>query len=237
MLFCGIEKVSLNDYPGKISCVLFTAGCNFFCPYCHNPRSIIVSEKDLIGEEYIFHFINKRKFLYDGIAISGGEPTIREDIIATCKRIKAAGFKVKLDTNGSRPEVLKQLLVDKLVDYVAMDIKTKIDDDSYKKFTAEPNVASSINESISLIMDKAADYEFRTTCVKPFIDKTIIKNISTSIKDAKRYTLQKFNSYALEILDKNFMKDRGKIIENEGIDELVNVACSDVRSCGTSTIA
>jgi len=193
-----------------------------------------ICKESLIDEEYIFHFINKRKFLYDGVVLSGGEPTIQDDIVDICRRIKALGFKIKLDTNGSRPETIEQLLTDKLVDYVAMDIKASVDIHSYRKFTAEPDIVSSIKNSVSLIMDKAPDYEFRTTCVKPFINKTVIESISLSIKDAKKYTLQKFNSYALEILDKNFIKDNNHMIEKEGISELVNVACSNVKQCGES---
>lgn len=233
MLFCGIEKVSMNDYPEKISCVLFTSGCNFFCPYCHNPTSV-ARNQSVVDEDYIFHLINKRKFLYDGIVISGGEPTLWDDLSDVCRRIKKIGFSIKLDTNGSRPNVLRSLLSDKLVDYVAMDIKTVVDNHSYRKFTAEPDIVDSIKASISIIMDKAKDYEFRTTCVGPFVDRTAMNSMSLSIKDAKRYTLQKFNSYALDVLDKDFKKEGKHILEKEEIGELVKVACNNVESCSMS---
>ena len=126
MKFGGLQKNSLIDYPGKIACVLFVCGCNFDCPYCHNPELV----KETIENPLAFHenkaydFLKKRKGLIDAVVISGGEPTLQADLADVCQHIKQMGFLVKVDTNGSRPEVVRQLIVDKLVDYLAMDIKT-----------------------------------------------------------------------------------------------------------------
>jgi pyruvate formate lyase activating enzyme len=126
MLLGGLQKTSLIDYPGKLSCVLFFSGCNFDCPYCHNPqlaRGCRVGFPSTI-ETQLYRFLKRRRTVLDGVVLSGGEPTIQKDIYSACLRLKQMGYPVKLDTNGSRPQVLRRLLDEKLVDYIAMDIKT-----------------------------------------------------------------------------------------------------------------
>jgi len=128
MIIGGIQKTSLIDYPSKISCVIFVSGCNFDCPYCHNPDLVKRSSSNLLIDVYeVLEFLKKRRPLLDGIVITGGEPTLQGDLFGFCEQIKTLGYPVKLDTNGSRPGVIKQLIEKKLIDYIAMDIKTAPD--------------------------------------------------------------------------------------------------------------
>ncbi len=188
----GLQKNSLIDYPGKISCVLFLAGCNFNCPYCHNPE--LVHNKNgaslfAMPEQMDRFFASRRSFL-DGVVISGGEPTLHPQLTGLCERIKQHGYPVKLDTNGSRPEVIRSLIDGGLVDYVAMDIKT--DPFSYWPRIQKTYQPDRIMESIRIVMDSAPKYEFRTTCVKPFVDKAVIETIGELIRGADHYVLQRF---------------------------------------------
>ncbi|MBU1181586.1 MAG: anaerobic ribonucleoside-triphosphate reductase activating protein, partial [Proteobacteria bacterium] len=200
MIFGGIQKNSLIDYPGKISCVLFTSGCNFACPYCHNPDLAKNNPPLSLNETEICAFLESRKGFLDGVVISGGEPTIHNDIESVCKNIKALGYPVKLDTNGSRPLVIKKLLSAGLVDYIAMDIKT--DPALYSFFAKYDCESADILSSIKTIMNSAIDYEFRTTCVKPFISRPVIEKISGIIKGASLYVLQHFQNK--NVLDPDF---------------------------------
>ena len=198
MVIGGIQKNSLIDYPGKISCVIFTAGCNFRCPYCHNPSLVDLREgipKVEIEEEEIFRFLDSRHAFLEGVVVSGGEPTLQPDIAPFCERIKQIGYSVKLDTNGSRPEVIKHLIQNDLVDYIAMDIKTLpgLYDTFFKTRCGPREILSSIH----LIMGCGKDYEFRTTCVKPIISDRDIEGIARLIKGSHLYALQKFEPKAV----------------------------------------
>jgi len=192
MIFGGLEKNSLIDYPGKVSCVLFCSGCNFHCPYCHNPELVKMEGTGGSGPDVkkIDAFLQSRKGLLDGVVLSGGEPTIQKDIIFLCKKIRNMGYSIKLDTNGSRPQVLKRLISEGLVDYIAMDIKT--DPDHYSPLIKDNLNPRHILTSISTIMESDLAYEFRTTCVKPFVDPNIIEKISKIINGAMLYVLQRF---------------------------------------------
>ncbi len=206
MNFGGIQKNSLIDYPGKLSCVIFLSGCNFYCPYCHNPS--LVRKGDECGapleSKALYEFLESRKDFLDGVVITGGEPTLQKNLVKLCEIIKGFGYSVKLDTNGSRPKKLKFLLKHGLVDYAAMDIKT--DPDRYNPLVVnkECNPADIVS-SIDAIMESARDYEFRTTCVKGFVDKDTVGKIARLIKSAKRYALQKFHK--AEMLRPGFFKD------------------------------
>lgn len=194
MLLGGLQKTSLIDYPGKLSCVLFFSGCNFDCPYCHNPqlaRGCRVGFPSTI-ETQLYRFLKRRRTVLDGVVLSGGEPTIQKDLFSACLKLKQMGYPVKLDTNGSRPQVIRQLLDEKLVDYIAMDIKT--DPLNYSPVINRSQDAGRILASIQIIKDSAPDYEFRTTCVKPLVSESVINKIGRRIKGAKRYTLQRFNN-------------------------------------------
>ncbi|MGC8971837.1 MAG: anaerobic ribonucleoside-triphosphate reductase activating protein, partial [bacterium] len=164
MLIGGLQKFSLIDYPGKISAVIFTKGCNFRCPYCHNPELVIFDGKDLIEEDYIFSFLREKRGKLDGVVLTGGEPTLQSDLINFLKEIKGLGFFTKLDTNGSNPEVIERLLEEKILDYIAMDIKANLE--KYNDVTHSNVDIEKIKKSIDIIMHSGIDYEFRTTIVR-----------------------------------------------------------------------
>jgi len=190
MIIGGIQKNSLIDFPAKICCVIFTAGCNFDCPYCHNPE-LVKPPYTTITSEDIFAFLNKRKYLLDGVAITGGEPTLQKDLPGFCAQIKSLGFPIKIDTNGSRPKVMEFLIKNRLIDYIAMDIKTL--PENYSPHIAKNIPPTDILHSIDLIKNSHISHEFRTTCVKPFVSADIIYEIARLIKDADLFVLQKAN--------------------------------------------
>ena len=194
MIFGGLHKTSVIDYPGKVSCVLFLSGCNFDCPYCHNPELVKshFSRIPVLDERAFFGFLEERIGFLDGVVISGGEPTLHKGLISVCERIKRMGYPVKLDTNGSRPKVIKQLILEGLVDYIAMDIKT--DPLLYPLHIVKDYTLDDILSSIWTIMESGLAYEFRTTCAKPIIDPQIIAEIAKTIKGAMLYVLQRFHN-------------------------------------------
>lgn len=185
----GIQKTSLLDYPDKISAIVFTQGCNFNCGYCHNPE-LLNSKKDICSPDVFFEFLEKRKGKLDGVVITGGEATLQIDLLPFIKEIKSRGFLVKLDTNGYKPDVLKETL--KLVDYVAMDIKAPLE--KYSQITNTEVDTTKIKNSIELIMKSNVDYEFRTTVLKSQLTFEDFEQIAELIKGAKRYYLQKFEA-------------------------------------------
>lgn len=194
MVLGGLQKNSLIDYPGKVSCVLFFSGCNFNCPYCHNPDLAKGGFlcPTLLDETAVFDFLQRRKGFLDGVVISGGEPTLQKDLLVLCEKIKQLGYPVKLDTNGSRPQVIRRLIDDGLVDYIAMDIKT--DPFHYSPLIAKNYNPDHIIASVQIIMEYASGYEFRTTCVKPIVDSHDVKKIAKIIKGATLYALQHFHN-------------------------------------------
>lgn len=216
----GFQKNSLIDFPGTIACIIFTQGCNFICPYCHNPDLVAGPEKRaglLYDEDRIFEFLAKRKGLLQGVVITGGEPTLQKDLISFCQRIKTMGYKVKLDSNGTNPKVVAELFKQELVDFISMDIKTSIE--NYDLVTTKNFYNSRIMESIQLLMDKAPAYEFRTTCSKPFVSKEIMEDIGKTIQGASRYILQKC-SRNIKVLDPKFLKDDNDFFCDEEMLEL-----------------
>ena len=200
MAIGGIQKNSLIDYPGKISCVLFLSGCNFTCPYCHNPDLVRNTSPVLLEETVIYRFLESRRNFLDGVVVSGGEPTIYHGLKSLLRKIKTIGYPVKLDTNGSNPSVIKNLIDEGLIDYIAMDIKT--DPALYSFFVKYGCESADILSSIKMIMRSGIDFEFRTTCVKPFISRPVIEKISGMIKGAKLYVLQYFQNK--NVLDPDF---------------------------------
>ncbi|MCD6152514.1 MAG: anaerobic ribonucleoside-triphosphate reductase activating protein [Syntrophobacterales bacterium] len=187
----GLQKFSLIDYPGEICAIVFTQGCNFRCPYCHNPE---LADPDLyeecIPEEEIFAFLKKRKGKLDAVSITGGEPTLQPDLIDFIKKIKTMGYLIKIDTNGSHPETLKTLIEDKLIDYVAMDVKAPLE--KYQKITMSKTNPDLIKQSIKLIKKSRVPYEFRTTIVKSQLNEKDLLSISELVKNTRLYILQKF---------------------------------------------
>jgi len=194
MKFGGLQKNSLLDYPGKICAILFACGCNFTCPFCHNPQLVRNWNKStaVFDDKKVYAFLKDRRDFIEGVVISGGEPTLQEDLAAVCRRIKALGFAVKVDTNGSRPKVIRRLIDQNLVDYFAMDIKAlPVDYDPLIQKHCRPE---DLEESIRIIMDSAPAYEFKTTCVRPLVSESTIVEISRLIRGARLYVLQQFHN-------------------------------------------
>lgn len=178
----GIQKVSLIDFPGKISCVIFTQGCNFRCRYCHNPELVYPHLfKKEISYEIIFEYLKKRKGLLEAVVITGGEPTIHSNILDFIKEIKKLGYDVKLDTNGSNPEMLEEVIP--FVDYVAMDIKTWFDRIEYSKICGVEIDIRKIVESINLIVNSKKLFEFRTTVDGVIISQDTTEKIRNFLKN------------------------------------------------------
>ena len=188
MIISGIVKSSFVDYPKNISAVIFTAGCNFDCFYCHN-RHILNQNKTSINEQDVLSFLHERKKFLDAVVISGGEPTLQKDLVDFIKKVKEMGYKVKLDTNGSNYEVVEHLIKNNLVDYVAMDIKAPFE--KYEKYSGFSNVEN-IKRTKDLLLQNTVDYEFRTT-LAPGLDKDDILKILEQIKGAKVFYIQKCN--------------------------------------------
>ena len=175
-MICGLQKMTLLDFPGKVACTVFLGGCNFRCPFCHNSELFMGKPEKLMEDEAFFQFLAKRKGLLDGVCVSGGEPTLYKDLPAFLAKIKELGFAVKLDTNGSRPEVVKALVADKLVDYIAMDVKN-----SPKLYGQTVGVEAMplapIEESLRFLLEENVDYELRTTLVAQFHDEAAIQDM------------------------------------------------------------
>ena len=188
----GFNTFSLSDFPGKVAAVVFTQGCNFRCPYCHNAPLISCHEPKelLIPEKQFFEFLECRRNQLDAVVVSGGESTIHRDLPTFLRRTKDMGFAVKLDTNGSNPEVLKEILENNLVDYIAMDIKAPLS--NYKKLTDTVSSSEGIQESINVISKSGIDHEFRTTVVEALLSPEDMQAIRKLIPAGSTYRLQKF---------------------------------------------
>lgn len=198
----GWQRFSLIDYPKKVCGILFAQGCNFRCPYCHNPELVDHSLfQECLREEEIFSFLQKRKGKLDAVSITGGEPTIQSDLVEFIERIKDIGYLVKIDTNGSCPEVLERLINRRLLDYIAMDVKAPLE--KYRNIAKTRVNPDNIKKSIETIMDSGVEYEFRTTVVKSLLKKEDLKKIASIIQGARLYVLQKFAPS--KCLDKRFL--------------------------------
>lgn len=200
----GLQKVSLIDYPGKLCAIVFTLGCNFRCPYCHNPELVDPHlYRECQSEEDLFAFLDKRKGKLDAVSITGGEPTIQRDLMTFIKRIKELGYHIKVDTNGSNPQVINKITQDKLVDYIAMDVKGPLG--KYKELTQSQIDKNEILQSIEIIMNSGIPYEFRTTILKSQLSEEDILETGNLIKNANLYVLQQF--VASKILDNSYIKE------------------------------
>lgn len=189
MKISGLQKLSLVDFDGHISATIFTAGCNFLCPFCHN-SGLVYNLEENIEESDVIEYLNKRKNMLDSVCISGGEPTLNKDLPQFISNIKNLGYKVKLDTNGTNLEMIQYLVENKLVDYIAMDIKNSID--KYQITTNCTVDTNKIRSTIKYIMNSNIDYEFRTTLVQEYHDLEDIKKIGKLIHKANKYFLQHF---------------------------------------------
>ena len=191
MLIKGLQKLTLLDYPGKVACTVFTGGCNFRCPFCHNASLVTHMDSETISEDEFFSFLNKRTGIIEGVCISGGEPTLQDDLEKFIRKIKDMGFSVKLDTNGYRPDILKNLCNNGLIDYVAMDIKNS--PDKYDITAGIENIdLKNIEESASFLINGNIDFEFRTTVVKEYHTYSDFEQIGKWLKSDSKYFLQSF---------------------------------------------
>ena len=228
MILAGLQKNSFIDYPGKISCVLFTTGCNFVCPYCHNADLAKGEYPMRIDTAEVMAFLRSRRGMLEGVVISGGEPTLDKGLIDLCREVKSLGYSIKIDSNGSRPDVLRQLLARRLVDYIAMDIKAPLDD--YDRFCRNPRIHETLTTSIRLVMQSAPVYEFRTTCALPFVNPAAVESIVKKIEGAACYVLQAFNHRA-EYLDPDFNRRQDPRLSAEEMQRLQTIANPFVQRC------
>ena len=192
MVFHGFQKLTLLDYPGKVAATLFTAGCNFRCPFCHNASLVThIENSETYTEDEVLNVLKKRQGVLDGVCLTGGEPLLQNGVGEFLSRVKSLGYAVKLDTNGSFPDKLKSLVESGIVDYVAMDIKN-----AKEKYAAtaacERFSLAAIEESVDFLMTSGIDYEFRTTVVKGIHEIQDIEKIGLWIQDAEKYFLQNF---------------------------------------------
>ncbi len=186
----GLQKVTLLDFPGKVACTVFLTGCNLRCPYCHNPDLVLTKDNGkYISEKEFFEFLLSRKGKLDGVCITGGEPTLYPNLTNLIRRIRKMGFHVKLDSNGTAPEILKPLLREKLLDYVAIDIKNA---PSQYAETCGADVIEYVEKSVALLKSSNIDYEFRTTVCHPFHSPKCMEEIGRWLRNAKRYYIQPF---------------------------------------------
>ena len=205
----GIQKLTLLDYPGTVACTVFTLGCNMRCPFCHNALLVTKTEEaEVYPEEEFFAFLNKRRGILDGVCVTGGEPLLQSDAGEFIAKIKALGYKVKLDTNGSFPDRLEEILKSGNVDYVAMDIKNS--PEKYAETVGIPGFdVSKIQRSIEIIRSSGVEYEFRTTVVAPLHNGESIAGAAEMVKGSPKYFLQNF-------------VDSGNLINGEGMSGLTD---------------
>lgn len=207
MKLIGLQKMTVLDFPGRVACIVFTYGCNFRCPFCHNASLVLGDGKSDVTEEEFFEFLKKRQGLLDGVSITGGEPLLQHGIEDFLRKIKSLGYEVKVDTNGMYPEVLKKIVNGGLVDYVAMDIKNS--PENYPITVGLEKVdLDKIKESINFLINEAnIEYEFRTTVVAEYHDEQVFDEIGKMIDGAENYYLQVF-------------KDSGNLIGNNKMTPL-----------------
>lgn len=203
MDFAGMQSLTLLDFPNKVSCILFVRGCNLRCPFCHNATLVSGVAENTFPEDDVLAFLKKRQGLLDGVVISGGEPTLYPELVPFLRKIRELGYAIKLDTNGTNPALLKQIVRENLADYVAMDIKNSPALYSATCGIPKPDIAS-IEESRDFLMSGEVDYEFRTTVVEGLHTKESIGELACWIAGAKRYYLQAF-------------KDSGNLLHPENL--------------------
>ena len=227
MIFGGFQKLTLLDYPGKVACTLFTKGCNFYCPFCHNALLVDGEETGEYTEEYILDFLKKRYGILDGVCITGGEPLINKEIKDFIKKVKELGYSIKLDTNGSFPKELKDLAENKLIDYVAMDIKNSIA--KYPQTSGcEKLDTNIIEESIDFLLSGKIDFEFRTTVVRELHTISDIQDIGVRIKGAPKYFLQNFVDSG-HIIGENLSPVDEETLEKMRLAALKSVKSAEIR--------
>ncbi|MFA5748265.1 MAG: anaerobic ribonucleoside-triphosphate reductase activating protein [Candidatus Absconditabacterales bacterium] len=233
MKIAGIQKSTIIDYPGKMACVIFTQGCNFRCSFCHNPEcvlpeKIMLFQNHLIPEESVFNFLKTRIGLLDGVSICGGEPTLHSDLYDFAKKIKDMGFAVKLDTNGRDYLIIKRLIQDGILDYLAVDLKHNIY--SYEQIIGvkeKPEFFYNFQKILTLLLESNIDYEYRTTVVKGLHTLGDVENMAQYIRGAKNYYLQ--NYVGGNTLDPDF---GGQSFSDEELNEFQKIASKYVQNVG-----
>ena len=191
MVIHGLQKMTLLDFPGKVACTIFLGWCDFRCPFCHNWELIDGSAPAELDDEKLLDFLKKRQGLLEGVAITGGEPMLNKDLPELMRKIRELGYPVKVDTNGNHPEMLRRVIDEKLVDYIAMDVKNSRERYA-QTIGLEEFDTSNVEKSIGIIMGSGIEYEFRTTVVEQLHDNDSFNGIGTLIEGAERYFLQKF---------------------------------------------
>jgi len=222
----GLQKISAIDYPGRVGCVVFTVGCNFHCPYCHNPDLVRPKGPDFMSEAEFFDFLSGRTQFLEGVSITGGEPCLQPGLADFCEKIKGMGFLVKLDTNGSLPDVIAGLIEKRLVDYIAMDVKTA--PERYEPLAGPALSPHTLVQSIDLIKNSGLGCEFRTTCVRPFVDEAAVRRIADLVAGAPLYVLQHCGKERM--LDPEFF-DQDPVIGAEELERFKNIVQNRVKRC------
>lgn len=197
--------MTASDFPGRLAAIVFTQGCNFHCPFCHNGSLLPMDADSLIGEDTVLGYLQKRKKLLDGVVISGGEPCLQDDLAGFCRQVREMGYAVKLDTNGSRPAVIEGLLAENLVDFIAMDIKAPMS--RLPALTGTSSYGPQIRRSISLIAASGVDHLFRTTDVKPLLSSDDHRGIKELVPPGSLHIVQPFvakNALALSLREREF---------------------------------
>ena len=224
----GLQKVSLIDYPGRICAIIFTQGCNFRCPYCHNPELVDPQRfGPVFSEDEVLSFLEKRIGKLDAVSITGGEPTLQHDIGGFIESVRGMGYSVKMDTNGSFPDVIETLTKKNLIDFLAMDVKGPLE--KYSQVAGVDVDVKNIQRSLSLIIDSGLEYEFRTTVVRSLLDLGDLLSIAKLLKNAKSYVLQGF--VPVKTLNSDFVDEKTytpeeffffkKEIEKEGLHVVI----------------
>jgi len=206
----GFVDLSLVDWDGKLSCVIFLPNCNFRCPFCHNITLVLHPEKgETISFESVEDYLKKQKDWIEGVCLTGGEPTLHNDLPNLCSKLKGMGFLVKVDTNGTHPKMIKELIDKNLIDYIAMDIKAPLTAEEYSEATGinAKKLIGKVKKTIKILLDSKMDYEFRTTVVPTLHEEKDIAAICDGVKGCKKYVLQKFDvSLGKTTIDPSFTK-------------------------------
>lgn len=232
MKISGLQKTTLLDYPGHVAATIFLSGCNFRCPFCHNMNLVLgqltdESDKTSISDDELFDFLRKRQGVLEGVCITGGEPTLYKDLPELLQKIKDLGYLIKLDTNGSNPDMIKDLYNKNLIDYIAMDIKSSfsnyIDICGLSEILSDEQQADllkNISESIQFIMSCGIEYEFRTTAIKQYHTMEVMNEIGNMLGGAKRYFIQEFKdsefviNHELSAVDRDTMKEYESLLSD-----------------------
>lgn len=224
MLILGLTKTTLLDYPGKVAATVFTGGCNFRCPFCHNGQLVLnVANEPQVSEDEVFEHLRKRKNILEGVCITGGEPTIQADLTEFIAKIKDMGYAIKLDTNGTNPSKMKELIDNKLIDYVAMDVKNS-KEKYYRTSKCSELMLEKVEESISLLLSGCIEYEFRTTVVKPLHSKEDLEEIACRLAGASAWYIQSYKE-SDNIIGEG-MSAYSKAELQKMIEGIKNVPCS-----------